>query len=122
MANILLVDDDDNLLQMTGRFLRQADHSVTTAANGREAMRLFEQDAYDLVITDLLMPEQEGIETIMAMRRKIPSLKIIAISGGGCAGAGGYLGLAEVLGAAMTLAKPFSGADLSAAIAKVLAA
>ena len=120
MGKILLVEDDDEFREMLGRVLRREEHIVTTAANGNEAMRLLQDNAFDLVITDLLMPEKEGIETIMALRRKIPALKIIAMSGGGLVDPEDYLVLARKLGATQTLAKPFSGKELAAAVASVL--
>ena len=82
MAKILLVDDDAELLAMAALFLRRAEHVVTTAGNGKEAMRLVEGNVFDLVITDLVMPEKEGIEIIIELHRKLPALKILAISGG----------------------------------------
>jgi len=120
MAKILFVDDDENLCELAARFLRQADHLVTTALNGKEAMRLVQHDSFDLVITDLVMPEQEGIETIMELRRRLPALKIIAISGSSSLAPNNYLALAGHLGAAHTLAKPFSGKQLLAAVDRVL--
>ena len=120
MGKILLVDDDDNLREIIGRFLRQADHVVTMAANGNEALRLVGDGVFDLVITDLVMPGKEGIETIMELRRKLPALKIIAMSGGGHFAPECYLAIARNLGVARTLAKPFSGEDLLAAVACVL--
>jgi DNA-binding response OmpR family regulator len=120
MAKILLVDDDDNFRAMLGRVLGDAGHIVTTAVNGNEALRLVQDNAFDLVITDLIMPEKEGIETIVELRRKIPGLKIIAMSGGGFNAPETYLNLARKLGAAQTLAKPFPGTELLAAVAGVL--
>lgn len=121
MANILLIDDNIGLLKMQVEFLRHAGHEVSTAANGKEGMRLVEKQPFDLVVTDLIMPEKEGIEVIMELRRKRPALKIIAISGGGRVSAEDYLVLARKLGAAQTLAKPFSGKELVDAVANVLA-
>jgi DNA-binding response OmpR family regulator len=120
MAKILLVDDDDNFRAMLGRVLGDAGHIVTMAVNGNEALRLVQENAFDLVITDLMMPEKEGIETIVELRRKIPGLKIIAMSGGGFNAPEIYLNLARKLGAVQTLAKPFPGTELLAAVASVL--
>ena len=94
---------------------------MTTAANDNEALRLVQDNVFDLVITDLIMPEKEGIETIVKMRKKIPTLKIIAMSGGGLIAPEDYLVIARKLGVAQTLAKPFSGKELLAAVASVLA-
>jgi DNA-binding response OmpR family regulator len=121
MANILLVDDDAPFVKMQRDFLRHAGHTVSTAGNGKEAMDLVAVNDFDLVITDLIMPEKEGIETILELRRKAPKIKIIAMSGGG-----GWidirdsLTMAQQLGASLTLAKPFSGEELTAAVAQVL--
>jgi DNA-binding response OmpR family regulator len=120
MAKILLVDDNAELLEMAALFLRQAEHVVTTAADGKEAMRLVEGNAFDLVITDIVMPEKEGLETIMELRRKTPALKIIAMSGGGSVAPEDYLSMARAFGAAQTLAKPFLGEELLAAVDRVL--
>ena len=122
MPNILLVDDNAGLLKMQAEFLRSAGYVVTTAANGKEALRLTQEQAFDLVVTDLVMPEKEGIETIIELRRKIPAMKIIAMSGGGRGDAKDYLIVAQKLGAAKTLAKPFSGKELVEAVASVLSA
>jgi DNA-binding response OmpR family regulator len=120
MAKILLVDDNAALLEMVALFLRGAEHVVTTAANGREAMGLVEDNTFDLVITDIVMPEEEGLGTIMKLRRKTPALKIIAISGGGSVAPEDYLSMARKFGAAQTLAKPFSGDELLAAVDRAL--
>jgi DNA-binding response OmpR family regulator len=121
MAKILLVDDNDEFREQSSQLLRRAKHTVTTAANGNEALRLVQDNVFDLVITDLIMPEKEGIETIVKMRKKIPTLKIIAMSGGGLIAPEDYLVIARKLGVAQTLAKPFSGKELLAAVASVLA-
>jgi len=121
MAKILLVDDNDEFREHSSQLLRRAKHTVTTAANDNEALRLVQDNVFDLVITDLIMPEKEGIETIVKMRKKIPTLKIIAMSGGGLIAPEDYLVIARKLGVAQTLAKPFSGKELLAAVASVLA-
>ena len=120
MARILLVDDNADILKTYGDVLRRAGHEVVTAANGNEALRLAEQSAFDLVITDLVMPDKEGIETIMALRNRTPTLKIIAMSGGGLGNAKDYLPIARYCGAAQTLAKPVSASELRTAVTTVL--
>ncbi|MEI7911586.1 MAG: response regulator [Verrucomicrobiota bacterium] len=120
MAKILLVDDNAELLAMAALFLRRAEHVVTTAGDGKEVMHLVEDNAFDLVITDLVMPEKEGIETIIELHRKMPALKILAISGGGSIQGKDYLAAALDFGAARTLAKPFSGIELLAAVSDLL--
>ena len=120
MTKILLVDDNTTLLKHQGEFLRRSGHEVITATNGKEALGLMEKDQFDLVITDLIMPEIEGIQMIREIRRNHPNLKIIAMSGGGRGDAKDYLTLARALGASQVLAKPFSGEDLLKAINSTL--
>ena len=120
MARILLVDDNLDLITAVAELLCGASHAVTTAANGRKALELLEDNAYDLVITDIIMPEMEGIETIMNMRKKYPALKVVAMSGGGRISPEEYLVIARKLGVAQTLTKPFSGKELNEAVDKAL--
>ena len=82
MANILVVDDEELVRATLRQMLESADHVVFEAANGKEALRSFENRAVDLVITDIIMPEKEGIETIIDLRKIAPNLRIVAISGG----------------------------------------
>ncbi len=107
MARILLVDDSEDFLVVLREFLVRAGHEVCTASNGNEALEQVKIQTFDLLITDIVMPEREGLETITEMRKRVPALKIIAISGGGRLGAQDYLAAARVLGASATLAKPF---------------
>lgn len=102
-ARILIVDDDAGVRQVLRSMLAAAGYSLSLAANGREAMERLRQESFDLIITDLVMPEQEGIETIQLLRRDYPGVKIIAISG---AFGGDYLRIASFLGAHRTIAKP----------------
>ena len=121
MANILLVDDDAPLVKAQSEFLRRAGHTVSTAANGNEAMALVAHNDFDLVITDLIMPEKEGLETIAELRRIAPKIKIIAMSGGTVMiGAQDSLSMARMFGASLTLVKPFSGQTLIAAVTQAL--
>ncbi len=91
MRNILIIDDDEQMRNLLCRAMEYAGFEVEAAADGRKGLRLFEENAYDLVITDLIMPEQEGMETITFLRKKYPDIKIIAISGGGRIGPETYL-------------------------------
>mgnify|MGYP000499714444 CR=1 FL=1 len=115
MTKILLIDDDANLRTITTMALESAGHQIIEARDGKEGYRLFREHRPDLVITDLVMPEQEGIETIAQLRREQPSLPIIAISGG-LARSALYLTIAAQIGAQHTLAKPFAIAELLGAI------
>lgn len=119
MPRILLIDDDVNLRTMTTMALENAGHQVIEAADGKQGIRLFHEHQPELVITDLIMPDQEGIETIAQLRRAHPGLPIIAISGGLTRSAL-YLEIATKVGAQCTLAKPFAMAELLGAIDKLL--
>ncbi|HLJ17063.1 MAG TPA: response regulator [Bryobacteraceae bacterium] len=102
-AAILIVDDDREVRSVLARMLEVGGYRVFEAANGKEAVTEARKHPVDLLITDLIMPEQEGIETIKLLRREYPGLKIIAISG---AFGGDFLMVAGYLGAAETLQKP----------------
>jgi len=120
MARILLIDDDNTLRTMLRLTLTHFGHTVIEARNGREGLELFSQAETDLVITDIVMPEKEGLEVLMALRHRDPPVKIIAISGGGRVSATDYLRIARQMGAAKVLAKPFSNRALIAAIDELL--
>ena len=106
VALILIIDDDDQLRGMLREMLEHAGYEVTDASNGKEGIRLYRENPADLVITDLIMPEKEGIETIMDLRQEFPEVKIIAMSGGGRVEPDSYLHMARGLGALCTLTKP----------------
>jgi DNA-binding NtrC family response regulator len=120
VARILLVDDEDIVLRLFETVLELDHHDVTTASNGNGALAAIANGTFDLVITDLVMPDKEGIETIVEMRRLKPDLPIIAMSGGGRGNAADYLDMAAKLGARKTLAKPFSAQTLLDAVKDVL--
>ncbi len=119
MTKILLVEDDHQVLDMLQKTLERAGYQVTTAHNGREAMTSFRAAPVKVVITDIIMPEKEGIETIYELKRDFPEVKIIAISGGSSRSRN-YLNTARVLGAERALSKPFGRADLLEAVAELL--
>lgn len=122
MARILVVDDED-LVRMTLRQMLEAHgHEVMEAANGRDGLALFASDPADLVVTDIIMPEQEGIETIVQLRRQNPRLKIIAISGGGRTKNMDFLKIASHVGADAILSKPFSTRELLDTVRRCLQA
>jgi len=120
MARILLIDDDTPLREVLAATLANAGHSVMQAADGLQAMELFRAEPAELVITDILMPGHEGIETIVQLRRDAPKVPIIAISGAPN-NSKFYLTMAAKLGAQRSLAKPFSPAELLGAVSAVLA-
>jgi DNA-binding response OmpR family regulator len=108
MARILVIEDDLQLRRLIVRILKSADHEVIEAANGKEGVTLFVANTPVLIITDILMPEKEGIETIRDLRRRDLSVPIIAISGGGHSHQMMiFLEMATKLGATASLAKPF---------------
>ena len=116
---ILLIDDDDLLRKMLHISMTKVGHSVIEARNGRDALEICRVEPPDLVVTDVVMPEKEGIETIGDLRRLYPTLPVIAISGGGRNSAADYLKIARHMGAVAVLQKPFSIEDLAALVASV---
>lgn len=108
MADILIIDDDDALRSTLRKILERGGHTVREAADGVSGLALLRESSPDLVVTDLYMPEKEGIETILELRAVHPDLPILAVSGGGFMAPGSSLSDAEALGADATLAKPFS--------------
>lgn len=107
MKRILLIEDDDAMRSLLRRTLERAGHEVMEASDGRDALRVFDQGVFDLIVTDVLMPEKDGIEVVLHIRRTQPKLPVIAISGGGRVPAAEYLEMARTLGATDVLAKPF---------------
>ncbi len=122
MACILIIDDEDDLRRIMRNALEKQGHDVFEACNGAIALDLFEHHPADLVVTDIMMPESDGIEIIIALRRKDPDIRIIAISGGGRIGDTDYLTMAEKFGATQVLAKPFRRQQLVDAVGDCLAA
>jgi CheY-like chemotaxis protein len=121
MSRILVIDDDAEVRSLYKRILEQAGYEIIEASDGNMGIALYKANRPELIITDIIMPEKEGIETIMELRRDYPDVKIIAISGGGQATAGSMcLTLAGQLGADRTLAKPFSKQELLTMISDVL--
>jgi CheY-like chemotaxis protein len=112
MAGILLVEDDKELREMLKISLIRHKYTVHESDNGKDAISHFKPSLTDLVITDLIMPEEDGLKVIIKLRELKPAIKIIAISGGGKAGPGSYLNMAKALGANAIFSKPFSINDL----------
>jgi DNA-binding NtrC family response regulator len=108
VAHLLVVDDEEPVRTLFNAYLSHNGHTVRCASNGQSALELYKTERFDVVITDLLMPEMEGIETIRELRRINPSAKIIAISGGGTGKAAHYLLIAQKIGAHYTFDKPVS--------------
>ena len=109
---ILIIDDEPMIRHLAARVLDRAGYRTVSAANGLQGLACFRRERPALVITDLIMPEREGIETILAIRRENPKVKIIAISGGGQFGEVEVLKMAQLLGADDVIAKPFRAEEL----------
>jgi DNA-binding response OmpR family regulator len=120
MARILVIDDEPSVRELLYAMLIEEGYEVVEAADGKAGMRLFQECPADLVITDLIMPEKEGIETIMDLRRDFPDVKIIAMSGGGIIQAEDYLGMAQGVGAHRVFEKPFGVSDMLKAVRELL--
>ena len=120
MKKILVVDDEEFMRSILDDLLN-VNYAVSRAANGREALALIENTEFDLIITDLVMPEMNGIEMVMAVRTKNPDQKIIGISGGGgITGNFDYLPVVQLLGADKIFAKPFDLHELQEAVKEML--
>ena len=115
-----MIDDDDTVRRSLFIVLQGAGYAITEAANGRKGLELARAEKFDIIITDLLMPDIDGLETIKELRKLAPDTKIIAMSGGGRVGPSTYLAMAEKFGAAVTLCKPFSKSELLDALAALL--
>jgi DNA-binding response OmpR family regulator len=113
---ILVIDDDEPMRRMVETVLRTDGHDVVTAENGLRGMAMLSEERPQIVVTDIIMPEQEGIETILALRRGNPDIRIIAISGGDTIGGTEVLKMAQLLGANEVLQKPFRAHDLIARV------
>ena len=122
--HILLVDDEPNFLKALVRqfYPHRQEWHVATAGSGAEALRWLGEQPVDLLVTDILMPDKDGIETIMEIRREHPSVKIVAMSGGGRQVGKEPLSYARLLGAHATLEKPFAFSDLRDTIRTLLEA
>jgi CheY-like chemotaxis protein len=120
MPRILLVDDDEALRTVLRLTLEKMGHVVLEAGNGIEALALQKREPVEVLLTDLIMPEKEGMETIKEFTLKYPLVRIIAMSGGGRGSATDYLKFAKMMGADSVLAKPFSNQMMADAIAEVL--
>ena len=116
MAWILVVDDDEELRRGVSQFLRRVGHEVDEAANGLPAMRIVEEHPVDLVLTDINMPDMDGIEVITTLSDIRPAVRVIAMSGGGRLPSSLLLMNADMLGAVSTISKPFELSVLRAAV------
>lgn len=119
-ASILLVDDNDDARVTVGRILEMAGYQVAQAPNAKEASALLKEQAPDLVITDIFMPEGDGFEMLNELRNREPKIPVIAISGGGIQQGLDVLAIAADLGAKKVLHKPFARRQLLDAVAEAL--
>ena len=122
MIRILLVDDDDMSRGAIHKMLERAGYAVESTSDGDEVIRMYGQQAADLVITDLIMPDKDGLEIIQDLRKLNPTVRILAISGGGRVDANEYLAVARKFGAVEILSKPFTKDELRRAVDAALGA
>src|SRR5437667_1731195 len=116
MARIIVIDDNDAVRSTMRRALEPTGHQVLEASDGEAGMKLLAETGADLVITDIFMPRQDGIVTLRRIKKEFPGVRVIAVSGGDSTGRIDLRKDAELLGAARTLRKPFSPAELRRAV------
>ena len=121
MAHILVIDDEEAFREALGKILARAGHRVTLAANGKEGIASVANEHPDLVITDIFMPEKDGIEVTIMLRHTHPAIKVIAVSGGGRRSNFDFLETASQLGAHAALHKPLRMKELLETVDHVLA-
>lgn len=120
MKQILIIDDEYQVREMLRQLLERENYSVLLAANGDEAIKIIRENSVDLVITDIIMPEKEGLETILEIVKGYKDIQIIAISGGMRIGPGENLKIAKRFGAKYTFQKPVSNKELLKAVKDLL--
>jgi DNA-binding response OmpR family regulator len=116
MKTILVIDDNEDLNEMIVEILTMADYYAVGVTTGKDGMKMMTEIYCDMVITDLVMPDTEGLEIISSIRKKNVTVPIIAISGGGEVGPESYLEIALALGANATLQKPFLAGQILSAV------
>ena len=120
MGHILIIDDESSVRGTMRKILEREGHEVREAEDGVVGLKLSREAPPDVVVTDLLMPEKDGIETIMELRAEFPDVRILAVSGGDTGSVGGRLLDAQALGADGSLAKPFTVDQFRSAVAALL--
>lgn len=120
MARILIIDDDESILNVLKRFLTSKGYIVDSAGNGRQGLRLLEAEPPDLVITDIMMPETDGLEVVMAIRDNHPGTPVIAISGGMRTVPMDFLPMVKKFGARKVFYKPVDMDELLEAVEEML--
>jgi CheY-like chemotaxis protein len=116
LRRLLVVDDNEDMRQSMKRLLEHLGYEVRVASNGRHALEMQREAASDVLISDIFMPDTDGLETIKQFREAFPGMKIIAMSGGGASLEADYLSTASVVGADAILRKPFSKESLLKAL------
>ena len=120
MARILIIDDEPQIRSMLRLMLERVGYEVTEAPDGIEGIRRYRENPADLIITDLIMPNKDGIGMIIDLKKEFPKVKIIAMSGGGVNRPEGYLDGAKKLGATRTLTKPIDRDEMLNAVKETL--
>jgi DNA-binding NtrC family response regulator len=120
MARILIIDDEPQIRSMLTLMLERDGHEVVEAPDGVEGIKVYRQNPADLIITDLIMPNKDGIGMIIDLKKEFPDVKIIAMSGGGLNKPDGYLKGAKKLGAWCTLTKPIDREKMLQAVRDIL--
>lgn len=117
---ILVIDDDDQIRELIREVLERGGHDVLEAENGDTGLRKLQDETVDVVVTDIIMPDKDGLETITELRADYPDIKIVAISGGGRRVNRDYLPTAQAFGADRVLYKPFRPQEVLQAVADVV--
>ncbi len=120
MARILIIDDEPQIRSMLKLMLERDGYEVVEAPDGVEGISVYRQNPTDLIITDLIMPNKDGIGMIIDLKKEFPEVKIIAMSGGGLNKPDGYLKGAKKLGASCTLTKPIDREEILRVVAAIL--
>lgn len=120
MGRILIIDDEAMIRDLLVKILEREGYETVTASGGKDGIKIHRENPADLIITDLIMPEKAGIETIMELRRDFQDVKIIAMSGGGKIDSETYLQITKTMGAIETIAKPFDLRELLKTVQELL--
>ena len=120
MERILIIDDEPQIRSMLTLMLEREGYEVVEAPDGVDGIKIYRQNPADLIITDLIMPNKDGIGMIIDLKKEFPDVKIIAMSGGGLNKPDGYLKGAKKLGAACTLTKPIDREEMLEAVREIL--
>ena len=121
MSHILVIDDEEKVGAVLCRYLERAEYTTSVARDGKEGLRLYNENPADLVIVDIFMPDMDGLEVIRILKKEAPECRVIAISGGGQMGMPDFLPTARKLGAEHVLKKPILSEDLLAVVDEMLA-